>query len=132
MGYALKVDGKAIPLTRFIDRETLLGGASNTIAFERDPRLKDILFKLFSTNHSPDSQASCLADLLCCLPRVELPTNIGYENVFRVLIVQFMDIGNLDIRALKKSCVHVLQTDGRMIPMESFNLFHRAPAKSAG
>lgn len=131
MGYALKFDGQAFPLTRFIDRETLLGGAANTIVFERDPRLKDILFKLFSTNHSPESQAHCLADLLCCLPRVELPENLGYENVFRVLIVQFMDAQNLDIRALKKSCVHVLQTDGKMIPMESFNIFHRKPTATA-
>ena len=30
-----------------------------------------------------------------------------------------------DVRALEKSCVHVVQPDGRMIPFETFNLFHR-------
>ncbi|MGL4410210.1 MAG: hypothetical protein ACRCTU_17640, partial [Zoogloea sp.] len=66
----------------------------------------------------------CLSDLLCCLPQVSAP-ELGYENVFRVLIVQFMDARNLDIRALKKSCVHMVQPDGRLIPFESHNLFYR-------
>lgn len=42
-----------------------------------------------------------------------------------MLIVQFMDAANLDIRALKKSCIHMVQPDGRMIPFESHNLFYR-------
>jgi uncharacterized radical SAM superfamily Fe-S cluster-containing enzyme len=92
--------------------------------FERDPALKDKVFKLFSTNHSPESQASCLSDLLCCLPKVAAPA-LDYENVFRVLIVQFMDIHNLDLRALKKSCVHFAQPDGKLIPFETYNLFYR-------
>jgi uncharacterized radical SAM superfamily Fe-S cluster-containing enzyme len=49
----------------------------------------------------------------------------GYRKVFRVLIVQFMDAANLDIRALKKSCVHIVQPDGRMVPFEAFSLFYR-------
>ena len=124
MGYALKLDGEAVPLTRYLGPEALLAGPANTIVFERDPALKEQVFRLFSTNHSPESQAGCLSELLCCLPRVDAP-ELGYENVFRVLIVQFMDAANLDIRALKKSCIHMVQPDGRMIPFESHNLFYR-------
>jgi hypothetical protein len=36
-----------------------------------------------------------------------------------------MDALSLDIRALKKSCVHIARPDGRMIPFESYNLFYR-------
>jgi hypothetical protein len=124
MAYALKIEGKVIPLTRHLGPEALLAGPRNTIVFERDPALKEKVFKLFSTNHSPSSQASCLSDLLCCLPRVAAPA-LNYDNVFRVLIVQFMDIHNLDLRALKKSCIHFAQADGKMIPFESYNLFYR-------
>ncbi len=124
MAYALKLGSQVIPLTRHLGPEALLAGPRNTIVFERDPALKEQVFKLFSTNHSPESQASCLSDLLCCLPRVVAPA-LNYENVFRVLIVQFMDIHNLDIRALKKSCIHFAQPDGKMIPFESYNLFYR-------
>jgi len=125
MGYALKVGGQVLPLTRFIDPKVLVEGARNTITFEHDPQLKERIFALFSTNQSPQGQATCLSDLLCCLPQVEVPAGLNYSNVFRVLIVQFMDALSLDIRALKKSCIHIAQPDGRLIPFESFNLFYR-------
>ena len=124
MGYALRLDGQVHPLTRWLGPEALLAGPANTIVFERDPSIRDRLFRLFSTNHSPASGARCLSDLLCCLPRIDAPT-LDYTNVFRILIVQFMDATNLELRALKKSCVHMVQPDGRMIPFEAFNLFYR-------
>jgi uncharacterized radical SAM superfamily Fe-S cluster-containing enzyme len=125
MAYALKLGSQAVPLTRYLDTQTVLAGEKSTIVFERDEALKKQLFKLFSTNHSPESSASCLSELLCCLPKIESPVALTYENVFRILIVQFMDAQSLDIRALKKSCVHMVQPDGRMIPFESFNIFYR-------
>jgi len=80
---------------------------------------------LYVSGQGPDGQASRLSELLCCLPRVQAPDGLGYRNVFRVLIVQFMDARSLDIRSLKKSCIHIAQPDGRLIPFESFNLFYR-------
>jgi uncharacterized radical SAM superfamily Fe-S cluster-containing enzyme len=125
MGYALKVGGSALPLTRMVDPRVLLQGDSNTITFEHDPAIKKQVFELFSTNQSPEGQASKLSELLCCLPKIEAPAGFGYRNIFRVLIVQFMDALSLDIRALKKSCIHIAQPDGRLIPFESFNMFYR-------
>jgi uncharacterized radical SAM superfamily Fe-S cluster-containing enzyme len=49
--------------------------------------------------------------------------------VFRVLIVQFMDAHSLDIRALKKSCIHIAEPDGRLIPFEAYNIFYRGAAR---
>jgi len=129
MAYALKLGGEVVPLTRYVDAATLVAGERSTIVFEHDPALRARLFELFATNHSPDAQASCLSDLLCCLPRVEAPAALDYRNVFRVLIVQFMDAHSLDIRALKKSCIHIAQPDGRLIPFEAFNLFYRGEAR---
>jgi 7,8-dihydro-6-hydroxymethylpterin dimethyltransferase len=126
MAYAIRTDdsGALQPLTRFLDPRTLVEAAGNTIVFERDASLKDQVFKLFSTNHSPESQANCLSELMCCLPKVAAP-DLDYTKVFRVLVVQFMDARGLDIRALKKSCIHMARPDGRMIPFESHNIFYR-------
>jgi uncharacterized radical SAM superfamily Fe-S cluster-containing enzyme len=126
MAYAVRTDdhGALQPLTRFLDPRTLVEAAGNTIVFERDASLKEQVFKLFSTNHSPESQASCLSELMCCLPKIAAPA-LDYTKVFRVLIVQFMDARGLDIRALKKSCIHMAQPDGRMVPFESHNIFYR-------
>jgi 7,8-dihydro-6-hydroxymethylpterin dimethyltransferase len=126
MAYALRTPGGGLqPLTRFVDPKTLVEGSGNTIVFERDPALKEQVFKLFSTNHSPESQAGCLSELMCCLPQIAAPAGFGYRDVFRVLVVQFMDALSLDIRALKKSCIHMARPDGRLIPFESYNLFYR-------
>lgn len=124
MAYALKTPAGLTPLTRYLPADALLAGPRNTIVFERDPQLKDQVFRLFSTSHGPESQARALGDLLCCLPAVASP-DLSYSNVFRVLIMQFIDAWNFDVRAMKKSCVHIVQPDGRLIPFEAFNLLYR-------
>lgn len=125
MGYALKTEGKTVPLTSLIDPKILLQGEGNTIVYERDPRLRDQVFKLFSTSHSPESASVSLRQLLCCLPLVQAPEPIAYDNVFRVLIIQFLDAQNFDVRSVKKSCIHIVHRDGRIIPFDTFNLFYR-------
>jgi uncharacterized radical SAM superfamily Fe-S cluster-containing enzyme len=125
MGYAFKQTGGITPLTGMIDPEILLEGERNTIVFEQDENIRQMIFKLFSLNHSPDSSALSLKDLLCCLPKVNLPGEIGYDNVFRVIIMQFQDAYNFDIRSVKKSCVHIAHPDGRIIPFDTYNLFYR-------
>jgi 7,8-dihydro-6-hydroxymethylpterin dimethyltransferase len=125
MGYAIKTPEGILPLTRFVGPETLLAGQRNTIVFESDPALKAEVFRLFATNHSPESQASCLSALMCCLPLVQAPASVTYDKVFRILIMAFMDATNFDVRAMKKSCVHIVQPDGKIMPFESFNLLYR-------
>jgi uncharacterized radical SAM superfamily Fe-S cluster-containing enzyme len=125
MAYALKLDGKVIPLTRMIDPQVLIDGARNTIVYEEEQGVRDCLFKLFSTNHSPESGAASLRDLLCCLPRVDAPVGLTYRNIFRVLIVQFLDAHAFDVRSLKKTCIHIVHPDGRLIPFDTYNLFYR-------
>jgi uncharacterized radical SAM superfamily Fe-S cluster-containing enzyme len=125
MAYALKLDGATVPLTRFVAPETLVAKGRNTIVVERDEELRAHVFELFATNHSPQSQACSLSDLLCCLPQVRAPADLSYRNVFRVLIMQFVDAMSFDLRAVKKSCVHIAQPDGTIVPFDTFNLFYR-------
>jgi 7,8-dihydro-6-hydroxymethylpterin dimethyltransferase len=125
MAYALKIDGNVIPLTGMIDPKVLIEGGRNTILFEDNEAVRRGMFELFSTAHSPRSGATSLRDLLCCLPRLEAPSNLTYENVFRVLIVQFIDAYAFDVRSVKKTCIHIVHPDGRMIPFDTYNLFYR-------
>jgi 7,8-dihydro-6-hydroxymethylpterin dimethyltransferase len=144
MAYALKLNGKVIPLTRMIPPEVLINGAANTILYEQEPAVRDGLFKLFATNHSPQSQAGSLRELLCCLPKVWVSERHGaagdnfeskdpgirslplsYNNIFRVIIMQFIDAHSFDVRSVKKTCVHIVHPDGRLIPFDTYNLFYR-------
>ncbi len=126
MAYALKIDGRIQPLTGLVPPEILINGARNTIVFEADENLQSTLFRTFSTNHSPESASSTLRELLCCLPKLDMPAQIGYDNVFRVLIMQFIDAYSFDLRSVKKTCVHIAHPDGkRLIPFDTYNLFYR-------
>lgn len=125
MAYALKLGDRLVPLTGLVPPEVLIEGGRNSIVLEKDDGLRDAIFKLFATNHSPASQACSLADLLCCLPQVQAPQGMDYRNVFRVLIMAFIDAEGFDLRSVKKSCVHIAQPDGRIIPFDTYNLFYR-------
>ncbi len=164
MAYALKLNGKVTPLTSMIPPDVLINGAANTILYEQEPAVRSGLFKLFATNHGPQSQAGTLRELLCCLPKVWIPNSVEttstkpvetaasavpqarspaksesdlrhrrnssvptltYENIFRVIIMQFIDAHSFDVRSVKKTCVHIVHPDGRLIPFDTYNLFYR-------
>jgi 7,8-dihydro-6-hydroxymethylpterin dimethyltransferase len=124
MGYALKLAGQTFPLTRYIDPTHLLDNSRNTIIYEQDDALKEKMIDIFSTGISVDRAEENMKQLLCCLPQIEAP-GLGYENLFRIIIMRFIDAYDFDVRAIKKSCVHIVHKDGRIIPFETMNLFYR-------
>lgn len=128
MGYVLKLEGNNIPLTRYINPADLLDNSKNTIVYEQHEELHRKMFEIFSTGTSTDNASSKLHSLLCCLPFIEAP-NLGYDNLFRIIIMQFIDAHNFDVRAIKKSCVHIVNKDNKIIPFETMNLFYRDDKK---
>lgn len=124
MGYALKLDSGVFPLTRYINPTDLLDNSRNTIVYEQDEQLHAKMIKLFSTGNSAEDATEKLQSLLCCLPQVHAPS-LTYDNLFRVIIMQFIDAYNFDVRTIKKSCVHIVNKDYKIIPFETMNLFYR-------
>ncbi len=124
MAYALKLAGQVLPLTRLIDPEVLLNSSKNTIVYEQDAALHSYVMKMFSTGNSPLSASQTFNQLLCCLPNV-VAEGLSYDNLFRVIIMNFMDAYDFDVRAIKKSCVHIVDPSGKIIPFETMNLFYR-------
>lgn len=124
MGYALKLAGQVFPLTRYIDPAVLLDSSRNTIVYEQDEALKEKMINIFSTGISVDKVNDNMKQLLCCLPQIEAP-GLSYDNLFRIIIMRFIDAYDFDVRAIKKSCVHIVHKDGRIIPFETMNMFYR-------
>jgi hypothetical protein len=93
--------------------------------YERSDGLRQQLLRLFSTGNSPTGSADTLAQLLCCLPGVRVPPGLDYRNVFRVLLLKFLDPHDFDVRSVKRACVHIVHRDGRLIPFDTYNLFYR-------
>jgi 7,8-dihydro-6-hydroxymethylpterin dimethyltransferase len=124
MGYALKLNGQVFPMTRYVDPAHLLNNSRNTIVYEQDEALHQQMLKIFSTGISVDRVEENMKQLLCCLPEIHAP-GLSYNNLFRIIIMRFIDAYDFDVRAIKKSCVHIVHKDGRVIPFETMNLFYR-------
>ena len=124
MAYALKIDGEVIPMTHLLNPEDLLNTTKNTIVYENDEELKNHLITMFSTGISVDCAEDTFGELMCCLPRVQ-SNNLHYENLFRIIIMNFMDASDFDVRAVKKSCVHIVDKRYKLVPFETMNLFYR-------
>jgi uncharacterized radical SAM superfamily Fe-S cluster-containing enzyme len=125
IGYGLRNGREVTPITRLIPKEQLLTSAPNAITFEHSPELRSKLFDLLSLASSGERTKTVLGDLLCCLPQVEVPCDLGYDKIFRVVIVQFLDRFNFCIAAVKRSCIHFVTPERKIIPFDTYNLFYR-------
>jgi hypothetical protein len=125
IGYGVRSGETVMPVTQLFPTEVLLGAAGNTISFESSPALKARLFDLLSLSTAGPNTGEALHQFLCCLPAFEGPAALTYENVFRVVIVQFLDRFNFCIGAVKRSCIHFVTPKGQIIPFDTYNLFYR-------
>ena len=126
IGYALREGENITPITSIIPVEEILEGAKATISFEKNSELKERLLKTLSLSALSPATMENAGELLCCLPRVDLPKELSYENVFRIVIVSFMDRFNFCLGSVKRSCIHFVTPDKKIVPFDTYNLFHRS------
>jgi uncharacterized radical SAM superfamily Fe-S cluster-containing enzyme len=131
IGYGLRAGEAVQPITALLPRELFVAAAPNTVAFEAYPELQKRVFDLLSLSTAQADASDKLAGLLCCLPDAMVPEAVAYENTFRVVISQFLDRFNFDLGTVKRSCVHFVEPDGRIIPFDTYNTFYRPGAAGA-
>jgi uncharacterized radical SAM superfamily Fe-S cluster-containing enzyme len=133
MTYAYVKGKKVKPLPRYIDVRSYLDVVGNQINFRIDD-VKDVvgsaLMRLWSAS-TPLSTKNALYDFSCCFPVAPQAMSqkehgaLLYENMFRIVIIAFMDAWNFDVRSAKKCCVHHVLPDGKIMPFCSYNTLHR-------
>lgn len=125
---------KVKPVTRYIDVRKYLDYFKNTLCIDARDLLNEAIY------HSLDRMWSASASLRlmevlndfsrCCGIKFK-PTGDGdpfrqmHGKPLRVVIKPFMDAYNYDLKRAKKCCIHVLTTDGRMVPFCNYNIFNR-------
>ncbi|MFL9827692.1 radical SAM protein [Rhodoplanes sp. SY1] len=125
IGYGLRNGGRVLPVTSMLSREDLVAVVPNTINFEKQPALQRKFVELFSLSSGAMNAPERLAEFLCCLPRATVPEGLSYANVFRVAIVSFMDRFDFCLGGVKRSCIHFVTPEGKIIPFDTYNLFYR-------
>jgi uncharacterized radical SAM superfamily Fe-S cluster-containing enzyme len=130
IGYGLRIGDRVTPITSLIPREAIVAGP-NTISYEAYPQLRERILGLLSLATAHVNTAEKLANLLCCLPNVMVPTELSYANSFRVVIMQFLDRYNFDLATVKRSCIHFVTSDKQIIPFDTYNTFYRQGAEGS-
>ncbi|MEO6339323.1 MAG: radical SAM protein [Caulobacteraceae bacterium] len=131
IGYGLRSGHTVAPVTSMFPRDLFVAATPNTVTFEAYPELRRRVIDLLSLSTAQGDTSEKLASLLCCLPEAAVPTDLGYEHTFRVVISQFLDRFNFDLGTVKRSCVHFVEPDGRIIPFDTYNTFYRPGAVGA-
>lgn len=125
IAYGLRNGSSITPVTSLIPKEDLIAEVPNAVSFEKNLALKQRVIDLFSLSSGALNTAERMQSLLCCLPEVPVLDNLGYENIFRVTIVQFLDKFNFCVGNVKRSCIHFVTPELQIIPFDTYNLLYR-------
>ncbi len=125
IAYGIRDGKKVLPVTSLIPKEELVKDVPNAVSFETNEALREKVVSLFSLSSGDLNTAERMESLLCCLPEVPVLEKLGYENIFRVTIVQFLDRFNFCIGNVKRSCIHFVTPELQIIPFDTYNLMYR-------
>lgn len=125
--YAFVRADEVVPITRKIDVEKYLDYFSNRIITSPAQILKKALEDLWSASATV-SAPEILKDFACVcgIPFKQNALEGLKNNVLRIMIKPFMDAYTFDFKRAMKCCIHILQTDGKMIPFCVYNNIYRA------
>ncbi len=120
--YAYVEDGLVTPLPRLLNVDDYLDYITNRAWPDFSEDIKTALEGLWSSSAAPgtDTMAS---QFECATCNLDFVTN-GHElakKIFAISIKDFMDAYTFDLGKVKKCCVEILTTDGKMVPFCAYN-----------
>ena len=132
VGYASKVMGtdekgkpfaNLMPVTGKLPKE-LITEHRGTVTFEKDHEFVKAVIDTVSLDTAMGE--NILKDkikqkLFCCWPDFLRPADMGYENVYRLVISEFSDIVNFDAINIKRECNFMIEPT-RIIPFSTYNM----------
>ncbi len=132
VGYAAKTMGidkegapyaNLMPVTGQIPKE-MITEQRGTVAFEQDRAFVKTIVETVSLDTAMGE--SILKDkiktkLFCCWPSFLSPADMGYENVYRIVIMEFSDVYNFDTTNIKRECNFMIEPN-RVIPFSTYNM----------
>ncbi len=124
VGYAVKHEGQILPVTGKIPRE-MITEQRGTIAFEQDKEFLKSVIETVSLDtafgENIINKDSIKRKLFCCWPEFFAPESMSYENIFRIVIMEFTDMYNFDSANIKRECNFMIEED-RAIPFSTYNM----------
>jgi uncharacterized radical SAM superfamily Fe-S cluster-containing enzyme len=132
VGYASKIMGtdangepfaNLMPVTGQLPKE-LITEHRGTVTFERDHEFVKAVIDTVSLDTAMGEgivKDKIKQKLFCCWPDFLRPADMGYENVYRLVISEFSDIVNFDAINIKRECNFMIEPT-RIIPFSTYNM----------
>ncbi|GAB5387954.1 MAG: radical SAM protein [Alphaproteobacteria bacterium] len=126
LGYALKIKGRTIPISRLVNPIGEITADSQTdLPANLPPALKLLAAKLMNSANGFEDVSGDPACLMCNPPRqAGAATTLGYGNLFRLVMVKFADA--IDWTAHSTTPIRIATPDGRLVPIDQMNMRQRA------
>ncbi|GHO86227.1 radical SAM protein [Dictyobacter formicarum] len=123
--YVLKDGDTILPLTRVLNVEDYLDYITNRAVADPSEDIKAALEGLWSSSAVPGSdkaaQQLALSCAACGLPDNGLDLKAFANNIFMVMLQDFMDPWTFNQKNLMKCCKEILLPDGKQIPFCAYN-----------
>jgi len=132
VGYAAKTmkkddEGKAFadlfPVTGKLPK-SLITEHKGTVIFEKDKAFVKSVIDTVSLDTAMGTgilKDKVKKKLFCCWPSFLTPEDMGYENVYRLVISEFSDMVNFDAINIKRECNFMIEEE-RIIPFSTYNM----------
>ncbi len=111
------------PVTGQLPKE-LITNHRGTVTFERDKEFVKTVIETVSLDTAMGEtimSEKIKQKLFCCWPDFLAPADMGYENVYRLVISEFSDVVNFDSTNIKRECNFMIEPE-RIIPFSTYNM----------
>jgi uncharacterized radical SAM superfamily Fe-S cluster-containing enzyme len=129
--YVFEIDGRMVPITRFMDIEGLveyldvLGSEIKAGSRNRYVSATKLLFRLNSfVDKKKAPRGFGIGKIIwnALIKHDYKALGAFHHNSLFVGMMHFQDLYNYDIERVKRCCIHYAMTDGRIIPFCAFNV----------
>ena len=108
--------------TGFMDKKNMIPHPCNTACMcigyvnDKNEPMTEYLYHNFENRDK-------LKELVYYLPDLDTE-DVLYQSLFRITIVSFLDKYNFNLSDVKKSCIHFVSADGKIVPFDTHYVYH--------
>lgn len=108
--------------TGFMNKKNMIPHPCNTACMcigyvnDKNEPMTEYLYNTFENRDK-------LKELVYYLPDLDTE-KVSYQSLFRITIVSFLDKYNFNISDVKKSCIHFVSADGKIVPFDTHYVYH--------
>jgi 7,8-dihydro-6-hydroxymethylpterin dimethyltransferase len=130
MSYIYRGGGPPVPITRIIDVNKHLDLVANSVVYTPE-RVRNLAMKFMESTGNCCGPNGCGPSSPPAFPPAEdflakaLTEKLHGADVFRIMLIAFLDVYNFDVRRVMKCCISHVLPSGHVVPFCAYNTLYR-------